>query len=447
MYNLLVSGDPSAWDADIYVMDKSRFLEFTNSNIADAFQFLTTEAIDKLKIYPCVFAIEGKVFPIRIGKITDVIPDKRKLKITFEFDSNLPEIEFERIGPLAKNLDIRGWEMNRTHWAVKDIDLFEVLQAHQVIQIETEVQPISKDLPELPPPDESVDSLSDFIKAVLSSTNKNGDEIFYRGHSDRKKYKLEPSLFRKDAGGNYLYLREEHILYRELLVSNSADFTGDVYTLDRLVRAQHHSLPTRLLDITTNPLIALYFACIDNDDVEGEVILFFVEREKVKYFDSDTASCIANLARLPQTEKDQINFDLKPDESILDAGLKAKKLLQEFNSQLPVKRLIHHIREEKSFFIAEINPSDLQSVLCVKGKRTNDRISSQAGAFLLFGHDAKLEESGDDNLFIKRIGISNKEVILKQLDQLDINDSTVFPYIENSALYLAKKYKNASSTS
>lgn len=39
-----------------------------------------------------------------------------------------------------------------------------------------------------------------------------------------------------------------------------------------------------------------------------------------------------------------------------------------------------------------------------------------------------------------RITVSQKENILRQLDLLNINESTVFPYIENSAKYVAQKY-------
>ena len=117
------------------------------------------------------------------------------------------------------------------------------------------------------------------------------------------------------------------------MVSNSADFQSDVYTLDSLVRMQHYSLPTRLLDITSNPLIALYFACKSAPEGDGEVIVFTMNRKDVKYFDSDVVSCIANLARLPQSEKNSIIF-------------KEEK----FNAQPPIRRLVHLIREEKPFF-------------------------------------------------------------------------------------------------
>ena len=60
-----------------------------------------------------------------------------------------------------------------------------------------------------------------------------------------------------------------------------------------LVRMQHYDLPTRLLDITTNPLIALYFACADGVDYDGEVIIFQLPLARVRYFDSDTVSCLS----------------------------------------------------------------------------------------------------------------------------------------------------------
>jgi hypothetical protein len=80
-------------------------------------------------------------------------------------------------------------------------------------------------------------------------------------------------------------------------------------------------------------------------------------------------------------------------------------------------------------------------VLCVKGKRNNDRISFQAGAFLLFGHDAVLDELGTPEIKLVRIKIENKAKMLEELDRLNINERTVFPYIENSARYIAQKFK------
>ena len=181
-------------------------------------------------------------------------------------------------------LDIRDWEMNRTHWAVKDENLFERLVAAGVLNQGQTGEPAKQEKPPVKrSTNPKVTTVQGFIGKVLLSEREIGSEVFYRGHSNKSKYKLEPSLFRKDNDGNYLYLENEHILYRELIVSNSADFQSDEYTLDRLVRMQHYSLPTRLLDITSNPLIALYFACKSAPDDDGEVIVFSLSRSEVKY--------------------------------------------------------------------------------------------------------------------------------------------------------------------
>jgi hypothetical protein len=426
MYNFLVTAQEGAWNEPGYEYERSRFLEYTSEDIADRFQKLEQPQIDILLSLPCLFAYEGKTKALRVGKLTKIRARERSLYIEFELDRKVRPIPFKKIEPLRAALDIRDWELNRTHWAIKDEDLLEVLARSNLISSRPKSRKINKaSLPAPPAPDAPIESVGAFIEKVLS-LDHHPKEVFYRGHSHRSKYRLEPSLFRKDDRGNFKHLDSEDRMYRELLVSNSVDFQGDIYTLDKLVRMQHYSLPTRLLDITSNPLIALFFACISNPAEVGEVIVFKIDREQVKYFDSDTASCIANLTRLPKLSKESIDYTVSE--------------VRRFNQQTAVKRLLHFIKEEKPYFEGRIEPKHLRSVLCVKGKHTNSRISFQSGAFLLFGQDATLDENGTPEIGVERIAVANKSQVLAQLDQLNINASTVFPYIESSAKYIAEKF-------
>jgi hypothetical protein len=428
MFNFLVTSADGAWDDIGYEYSRSRFLEYTSEDIAISFQELKDPQLTALMELPCLFAYEGKSEPVRVGRLKNVkIRDNgRTLYLEPEIDERIAPIPFDRIKPLQAALDIRDWEINRTHWAIKDADLSEVLKRAGFLLHETESSKVSKsELPPVSAPEFQASSVGALIENVLN-LNHGGREVFYRGHSNRKKYRLEPSISRRDERGNFMFRDAEDRIYRELLVSNSADFIGDVYTLDRLVRMQHYSLPTRLLDITSNPLIALYFACKSNLDEEGEVIVLSMDKSHIKYFDSDTASCVANLSRISQQSKDSIDYNNGD--------------IRDFNEQKSLKQLLHFIKEEKPFFEARLIPQHLKSVICVKGKHTNNRIAFQSGAFLLFGHEASLDETGSEDISVHRIAVKNKRAVLQQLDQLNINESTVFPYIENSAKYIAQKF-------
>ncbi len=270
---------------------------------------------------------------------------------------------------------------------------------------------------------QTISSLEGYVRKIRNVTPANDEVLLYRGHSNRREYKLVPSLLREEKFQN-----AEHLILRELVATQPAEFESDRSTLEQLVRVQHYLLPTRLLDVTWNPLVALYFATKSGNEAPAQVIVFRVKRELIKFYDSDTASAIANLAHLSSGEKGEIDF---------------AKVGDEFNKQVPIDRLLQFIRVEKPHYRDRIMPEHLQSAIVVKPKLNNKRIIAQSGAFFLCGLNVNLDDAPPAGIVVERININGrkKSNIQSELDRMAVNDSTMFPEIEKAALYIKGKLR------
>lgn len=100
-------------------------------------------------------------------------------------------------------------------------------------------------------------------------------DYFYRG--ERKKYpSVLSSLYQIRKPDGEVVVRLERALIEEARTRFPEIVKDCDDNVEMLLKFQHYGLPTRLLDVTQNPLVALYFACndYDKDDCEdGRVMI------------------------------------------------------------------------------------------------------------------------------------------------------------------------------
>lgn len=129
MINLFISADLSMWESTPACFPRERCLtEYIMSEIKEQFSSLGAKEIRNLKKIPCIFAYEGiNDKDAYVGCLNNITVRATDVLIDFRLTGDTIRIENNR--QIQSLLDISRWEMNRTHWTIKRINI-EQLKKH-----------------------------------------------------------------------------------------------------------------------------------------------------------------------------------------------------------------------------------------------------------------------------------------------------------------------------
>lgn len=276
----------------------------------------------------------------------------------------------------------------------------------------------------------NVHAISEFLKVIRELQALHSNELLYFRGESRDSWELRPSVMRDGL------IEYESDMLTELATRRPDEFRDSDTAIAQFVLAQHHGLKTRFLDITKNPLVALFHACEMDLDINGKVHIFAAPRNLVKSFNSDTVSIIANFAKLPPREQNAL--------LTITGGRTA----------VPFRNAIRHlyqmIRGEKPFFEERITMGDLFRVFAIEPQQSSERIRAQSGAFLAsayhqrFERDVVLNRNAQTPVYAHYTPIvpsSSKAPILTELRLLNITRETLFPGLDESARAINESYR------
>lgn len=259
------------------------------------------------------------------------------------------------------------------------------------------------------------------------ANNPVNDIFIYRGCGDLN-YDLIPSLFRKVVektenkieNDKYLALGSEKAILLEFIryASNIIKINHDDYA-HWAEYAQHFGVPTRFLDWSSNPLVALFFACRDNNDTDGCVWLFH------DY----------NYRKMLSNHPDNFNRDLTIGESINNMIINDAKTSYEYPIVYKPIYVDERMNAQKSIFMAWGSKEiPLEEMI-------NEKIEHVENSKDANGAVVTYLKKSNAILFRIIIKANNKSHILRELDSVGVNEMSLFPGLDGIGKYVERRYR------
>ncbi|WP_188453387.1 FRG domain-containing protein [Virgibacillus oceani] len=242
---------------------------------------------------------------------------------------------------------------------------------------------------------------------------KMNNEFTFRGQS--AKYENITASIARDIG----YIENEYKIYAESIELKPREFEHLSSPIQSLAKLQHYGIPTRLIDVTEDPYIALFFAVQDTSKDDGYVYFYCQKTHELK---SKKVNLLSLLATLGDYTLENIQ----------------KKYQQIFKDTITEKEILT-LAAETAF----VKQSE-------KLRELNPRLYNQKGTFAICGNMVEGDnihrkirtlDSIEPSIVIK-VPYEYKAQVKRELDvKYGINETYIYPELPSVSNYIKEKYR------
>ncbi len=256
-----------------------------------------------------------------------------------------------------------------------------------------------------------IESFTEFFDAVTELQSRI-EEPWYRGLNSTS-LSLLPSLYWRNLMSQEESIATEFMIYQSGLPGDNPSGPWELYTLMR-----HHGLPTRLLDWTRSPLVALYFALESSQGSDDAAVWSMDPRKLNRWaYGSETFG----------------------------------------NTQSPSEFGTRRIPVDGSYFELDaylpyaLDPTQTNEYpdlpLAIEPPMSNARITAQSGCFTIHGKRSEgieqiFDELGDEDSELVRLEIkgSKKHELLASLWALGIREEVIYQDLDSLSRRIIRVY-------
>lgn len=255
------------------------------------------------------------------------------------------------------------------------------------------------------------------------------EKFLYRGHSNAS-YKLTPGIHRKvtTSVGTKTISNNKYTAYSggvsilQRFIQEVSTFVSNISDTDYLkwaMLAQHYGVPTRLLDWTTNPLVALYFACVDSSENDGAIWIIHSNNYNRFFHENwdkgENAKTIGEIAESLIREKEKNNLPQRP--MLLNPYYIDQRMAM----------------QSSRFMVWGTDSSDLDDMI---KKEYYMEIPPEDKVWKEYG-----EKEEKQFAFCIRIRGLDKQSMIRQLEEIGISGKVLFPGLEGIGKFIERHYR------